>query len=367
MAPRKPAVPAAPLVNPPARRSARLNPPQESAPKNAKNSTKSRIAKTKKTPKPMPLKFDCTICGRALAASSLPDHLAPDHCEHLINTCKQCVKAWIAAQLDSTTYDRVSCPECPEIMTKADVKQMAAKDVYARYEEMERRGVAERIPGWRWCLNSKCRAGQVYEPLLKAAAVAAREGGDFGVAEDRETGAKARRASKRGKAKKPTVDLPHDDDDDDDIFTCNECGEKACVPCDRPYHDGETCAEYRERRTYDDKTSEEFIEKKYKRCPNKAGCNANIEKDGGCDFVFCTRCKTQFCWRCLADYRDINKGLGHNKGCVYAAPGAIDPHAMHVQPPLPAAVAAPAQAHGGAGGAGGGILQNVAAMVAAFR
>ncbi|KAK0247949.1 hypothetical protein B0A54_15392 [Friedmanniomyces endolithicus] len=146
MAPRKPA--AAPPI---ARRRTRgqLNPPQEPAP----TDTKSRIAKSKKVPKPKPQKYDCMTCDRTLAASSFPNQLATDECKHLINTCKQCAKAWIAALLDSTTYDKLSCPECPEIMTNAGVKAMAAKDVYARYDEMERRGIAEKISGWRWCLG----------------------------------------------------------------------------------------------------------------------------------------------------------------------------------------------------------------------
>ncbi|KAK0937988.1 hypothetical protein LTR29_010436 [Friedmanniomyces endolithicus] len=320
MAPRKPA--AAPPI---ARRRTRgqLNPPQEPAP----TDTKSRIAKTKKVPKPKPQKYDCMTCDRTLAASSFPNQLATDECKHLINTCKQCAKAWIAALLDSTTYDKLSCPECPEIMTNAGVKAMAAKDVYARYDEMERRGIAEKIPGWRWCLHSKCKTGQVHEPLLKAAAVPV-EGIVKPDEADRKTNPKAKTESKRGTSKKSAgkkvvIDLTRDEDD---IFTCDTCGERTCVPCDRPYHVGETCDEYRERMKRGEAKSEKFIKKKCKQCP-KEGCKANIEKNGGCDHVLCTQCGTGFCWPCMAVYEA--RRVAHNEGCVYAAPGAIDPHAMH--------------------------------------
>ncbi|KAK1818175.1 hypothetical protein LTR12_007453 [Friedmanniomyces endolithicus] len=306
MAPRKPA--AAP--SPPRRRPrGQLNPPEEPAPLD----NKSRIAKTKKT------------------ASSFPNHLPTDECKHLINTCKQCAKAWIAAQLDSTTYDKLSCPECPEIMTNAGVKAMAAKDVYARYDEMERRGIAEKIPGWRWCMHSKCKAGQVYEPLLKAAAVPAEIVAKFDEA-DGKTNSKAKTDSKRGTTKKSAgkkvvIDLTRDGED---IFTCDTCGERTCVPCDRPYHVGETCDEYRERMKRGEAKSEKFIKKKCKQCP-KEGCKANIEKNGGCDHVLCTQCGTGFCWPCMAVYEA--RRVAHNQGCVYAAPGAIDPHAMHFGDP----------------------------------
>ncbi|KAK0277912.1 hypothetical protein LTR35_009749 [Friedmanniomyces endolithicus] len=327
MAPRKPA--AAP---PPPRRRPRgqLNPPEEPAP----TDTKSRIAKTKKAPKPKPQKYDCATCDRTLAASSFLNHLPTDECKHLINTCKQCAKAWIAAQLDSTTYDKLSCPECPEIMTNAGVKAMAAKDVYARYDEMERRGIAEKIPGWRWCMHSKCKAGQVYEPLLKAAAVPTERVANLDEA-DGKTDSKAKTDSKRGTTKKSAgkkvvIDLKRDEAG---IFTCDTCGERACVPCDRPYHVGETCDEYRERMKRGEAKSEKFIKKKCKQCP-KEGCKANIEKNGGCDHVLCTQCGTGFCWPCMAVYEA--RRVTHNKGCVYAAPGAIDPHAMHFGDPAAA-------------------------------
>lgn len=32
-----------------------------------------------------------------------------------------------------------------------------------------------------------------------------------------------------------------------DICECTECGAKACVPCDRPWHEGEDCAAYQAR------------------------------------------------------------------------------------------------------------------------
>lgn len=35
--------------------------------------------------------------------------------------------------------------------------------------------------------------------------------------------------------------------EDVDIMTCNTCSARACVRCDRPMHDGETCAAYQAR------------------------------------------------------------------------------------------------------------------------
>lgn len=84
-----------------------------------------------------------------------------------------------------------------------------------------------------------------------------------------------------------------------DVFTCNDCGAKACVPCDRPWHENEICEEYQVR--IKDRIAEEdatlaTMEKHTKKCPS---CQKRIEKNGGCAHMFCTRCQAQFCWNCV--------------------------------------------------------------------
>ncbi|KAK3626169.1 hypothetical protein LTR56_019957 [Elasticomyces elasticus] len=360
MAAKKAASATAP-ASPQPRRSSRL----------AAETTNNRIAKPKPAAKAKPVKFTCTTCDRTLAGSSFPKYLATDNCKHLINTCKQCSQAWVAAQMESTIYDKVSCPECPEVLNNEGVKILASKEVYAKFDEIERRTIAETVPGWRWCMNTKCRAGQVHEPLLQAGEVGkvAKEGSEEIEEADRKEWATAKRALKPRAAKKTpakkgkaVIDLTQDSDPAEDIFTCKDCGAKACVPCDRPFHEGETCSEYQERRKFQtetqDKASEKFIKKQCKQCPN-AECKKSIEKNGGCDAVYCTQCRTQFCWICTAPYTIISVS-GHYKGCTYAKAGAIDPHAMPN----------PAQAHGGgvlfqngAQVANGGFLQNIVAAM----
>lgn len=72
-----------------------------------------------------------------------------------------------------------------------------------------------------------------------------------------------------------------------DICKCNKCGAKACVPCDRPWHENESCEEYKLR--IKDKIEEEdatlaAIQKVTKPCPN---CSKNILKTGGCKHMYC--------------------------------------------------------------------------------
>jgi hypothetical protein len=72
-----------------------------------------------------------------------------------------------------------------------------------------------------------------------------------------------------------------------DICKCNKCDAKACVPCDRPWHENESCEEYKLR--IKDKIEEEdatlaAIQKVTKPCPS---CSKNILKTGGCKHMYC--------------------------------------------------------------------------------
>lgn len=289
MAPRKPTLAPAATFTAPAstRRSARLH----EAAAGPATDEKTRVAKPKRAPKPKPQKYDCTTCGRNLAASSFPDHLATDNCKHYINTCKVCTKTYLAVQLDNTTYDKLACPECTEVMQNEDVKRMASKEVYARYDELERRGIAEKVPGWRWCLNPKCRAGQVHELLT---AEGTTDTGPGNVNKEACKGSRSVRAtskmsrtavdSKERRNTKSKLTAERANAFSPDICTCDACGAIACVPCDRPYHDGESCAQYKKRQEGEEKATLETIANECKQCPK---CKKNIEKAGGCDAVVC--------------------------------------------------------------------------------
>lgn len=229
-----------------------------------------RITKPATTKAP---KQECSTCSRTLAASAFFKRLPTTTCKHDVNTCKSCLKSWITTQLEMTTHVKLSCPECSERLSQMDVKKLATKESYAKYDGLERRAFQEKTPGWRWCLAPGCRAGQVHQPLLDAVLEAEGRG-------------KAKKGGKKYK-KKPKRD---------EICICETCGAKACVSCDRLYHDGETCARYQKRVKRQTGAEEEaslaHIGKACKKCPK---CEKNIEKNGGCDQV---RCKFSFSFPC---------------------------------------------------------------------
>lgn len=80
---------------------------------------------------------------------------------------------------------------------------------------------------------------------------------------------------------------------------CHTCDFRFCARCLVPWHSDLTCAEHGvkhvdEQMTDTEKETLKLMQTKDgKRCPN---CYLVIEKDGGCDSMFCTGCHKYFNW-----------------------------------------------------------------------
>lgn len=195
-------------------------------------------------------------------------------CTHEPNTCTPCLQQWIDEALDNKGYDKITCPECSAPFQHRDVKKCATKPQFERYDRLATQAVVSSIPNFRWCLNSRCKSGQIHH-------------------------------------------------DDSPIFVCTACGFKHCVIHTIPWHEGETCADYNYRvsgqKTRDeDDASKKLIDQISKKCPGPL-CGANIEKNKGCDHMTCRKCKHEFCWVCMADYGPIRQhgNMMHKTTCRY--------------------------------------------------
>ncbi|CAF3071419.1 unnamed protein product, partial [Rotaria sp. Silwood2] len=84
--------------------------------------------------------------------------------------------------------------------------------------------------------------------------------------------------------------------------TCIKCKRKICSFHGVIWHTGMTCDQY-DQHQVEDIQSKNWISKNMKKCSQ---CQRNVEKNGGCNHITCTRpCGYQFCWKCLADYNRI--------------------------------------------------------------
>jgi ariadne-1 len=166
--------------------------------------------------------------------------------------------------------------------------------IHRSFNELERRHIADSDPNWRWCLNPSCDHGQIHitasDPTPRKPALATRRKLLFVSTPEHES-----------------ANLPQDN------CTCDECGSIACVPCDRPWHEGESCAEFQVRvknRMDEEDQSLALIRKAMKKCPE---CSRSIEKNGGCPSMHCSQCGASFCWNCLKTYTRGLCGCGRGQ------------------------------------------------------
>jgi hypothetical protein len=82
-------------------------------------------------------------------------------------------------------------------------------------------------------------------------------------------------------------------------ISCHSCAHRFCAQCLVPWHKDLTCTEHAAKH-FNETISEPEKEtlklmqtKDGKRCPN---CYFVIEKDGGCDSMFCISCQKYFNW-----------------------------------------------------------------------
>ncbi len=80
-------------------------------------------------------------------------------CRHSPTLCKSCLQHWIQSSLDDLSWDRLKCPECPELLKFEDVKRFAASDVFERYDRLATRAALKEMRNFRWCLGANCESG----------------------------------------------------------------------------------------------------------------------------------------------------------------------------------------------------------------
>ncbi|OTA91078.1 hypothetical protein M434DRAFT_355391 [Hypoxylon sp. CO27-5] len=219
----------------------------------------------------VPLSEECIVCSDEKRVSEMPNkRRITAACEHNSNMCKECVGTWIASSLDTVTWDRLKCPECPQLLKYENVRAFATREIFERYDTLAMKALLSSIPDFMWCLNPRCNSGQIHPAGCARA-------------------------------------------------KCYACKRYLCVRHNVPWHKGETCEEYERRarrQRRNDKASEEHVKEIAKPCP---GCNKNVHKYTGCDHVTCI-CGHEWCWLCFGRYyRDEHDFLQchHKRECRY--------------------------------------------------
>ncbi|KAI3389296.1 hypothetical protein SNEBB_003217 [Seison nebaliae] len=178
-------------------------------------------------------------------------------CHHLC--CLECLTFYLNFQLTKKIYLNV-CPEhnCYELMSVGIMKEILSKKQESIGKKYER---------------------DIYEKLLTFALNTIR--------------------------KCPTENCPNYFEVEESLsksINCTLCKKNFCFKCGEEYHLPATCNKLKKWNDlfHTDQQTQSFLQIKTKRCPS---CQTNIEKNGGCNHIRCSQCKTEFCWTCLKKWQ----------------------------------------------------------------
>ena len=186
----------------------------------------------------------CSIClgSKLLTEFPAPEDL-PTTCAHAFNICRACISRSVADDLARKPRDRIGCPEYGARWDDHFLKLYAEAKAFAVFEALDVLRVLEAMPDFRQCLRPGCNGGQLHEAGEAAP-----------------------------------------------IVTCIKCGHKTCFTHRVAWHTGLSCADFDASEETKEQTrdkvqrEEEEVRESVRPCPH---CNVDIEKDGGCDHMYC--------------------------------------------------------------------------------
>lgn len=202
---------------------------------------------------------ECRICMENLTPEKFPQTRITSTCAHHPAVCSRCLTKHINDQVQTRASNQVSCPECQEKVSDAEIKKYASPEVLERQDNLfssiftqltnisSRNGrrllnmSLQHLPNFTFCLSPKCESGQIH------------------------TGP------------------------DHPLMTCTTCGFKTCFIHKLPWHEDLTCAEFdlfNQARVRQEAASEAWIAEHTKLCPNPK-CGMRIQKKTGCDHLTC--------------------------------------------------------------------------------
>lgn len=92
------------------------------------------------------------------------------------------------------------------------------------------------------------------------------------------------------------------------VLRCCNCMERFCPNCHVEYHEGLSCDEYQDGMSTNSRLYQKWKEENgIKSCPK---CSCDIQKNGGCNHITCTRCKTHICWVCMKSFTNDDPSGG---------------------------------------------------------
>ncbi|ESO82483.1 hypothetical protein LOTGIDRAFT_134513 [Lottia gigantea] len=211
-------------------------------------------------------------------------------CEH--HFCTECWERYLNLKIQEGDAHHITCPayDCPMLVPVDIIERIVSRPMARRYLQFDIQAFVESNPDMKWCPYPGCGRA-VKLPDLDGSA-----------------------ASNAGHPRIPT-DTSRAVDCGNGHYFCWECLNEAHEPCscDNWKKWYEKVAEVKPEQMSGTEIETEsaanclWLVTNSKPCPN---CKSPIQKNEGCNHMKCSKCKHDFCWVCLEQWKRHNSSTG---------------------------------------------------------
>ncbi|GAB1610546.1 ankyrin repeat and IBR domain-containing protein 1-like isoform X2 [Argonauta hians] len=232
----------------------------------------------------------CDICTCTFMMSEEPVHMP---CEHRF--CRSCWEHYLNLKIQEGNAHHITCPgyDCSRLVPVDVIENVVSRPMARRYLQFDIKAFVDSNPSMKWCPYPGC-ARAVHLPEI-----------------ENNAGSNSLVSS--------TVKIPEDTsravDCGNSHYFCWNCLGEAHEPCCcdnwKQWH--QKIAEIKPEQLNGTEVETEaaanclWLVTNSKPCPN---CKSPIQKNEGCNHMKCSKCKYDFCWVCLEQWKRHNSSTG---------------------------------------------------------
>ncbi|TGJ83113.1 hypothetical protein E0Z10_g5646 [Xylaria hypoxylon] len=98
-----------------------------------------------------PAVVECSSCLEVKKSLDFPQVTLTPRCGHAATVCFVCVESFLDSQSLNGLMDRLSCPECSELLTYDAIQDFATPEVFERYQKYSVDQLIARVINFTWC------------------------------------------------------------------------------------------------------------------------------------------------------------------------------------------------------------------------
>jgi hypothetical protein len=108
----------------------------------------------------------CLVCDETKSLTGFPNVLHVSSHGHNNDVCSVCYARHLEIEVASKVWNQISCPQCPMILQKEDIRVLADFETWQMYERFAYRAALLQNPAYRHCFSTSCNSGQAHDGSL---------------------------------------------------------------------------------------------------------------------------------------------------------------------------------------------------------